>query len=111
MTCPLRCKRQCNPGPTNLAARGPGSVSPAPLPAAQAIRIVLDDGPGQPAHDDGDFVRDDQVPVAYWHGHLGQSILPPAKTPSRQAQARTAVQDALTNLARVSSKQPIGSSS
>lgn len=88
-----------------LAATGSISQWPQPIP------IVLDATAGQPVDDegdDGDFVRvrDDQVPVCYWHGDLGESM-PPAKPPSRQAQARKAVQDALTNLARVPSKQSI----
>jgi hypothetical protein len=53
--------------------------------------------------------RDDQFAAEYWHDDLGQFILQPATPPSRLAQTRTAAQDALTNLARVSSKQSIGS--
>lgn len=87
-----------------------GSVSTAPQRVVPApIRLVLDDRTGPPddgADGDGDFVRerDDLVASAYWNGTRGRLIGPPATPPSRQAQARSAVQDALTNLARFSSK-------
>ena len=109
------------------------SVSTAPQPVApEPTRLVLDDRTGPRDDDDdddddddgdgdgdgdsdsdgaGNFVRerDAQGTTAYWHGDLGQLMRLPATPPSRQARARIAVQDALTNLARVSSKQPIRS--
>lgn len=54
--------------------------------------------------------RDADYAASLWDEERGEFVkLPPATQPSRQAQAKSAVHDALTNLARVSSKQPIRS--
>jgi hypothetical protein len=78
---------------------------PGPQAAERPIRIVLgadagqltDDG-GDVDSDEGDFirVREDQIPVAFWHD--GQPMPLPAKPLSRRAQSDTAVKMALTNL-------------
>jgi hypothetical protein len=88
-----------------------GYFAPVLQSIARPVRIMLD-AVDQLADDegvDGDFTRahDDQVPVEHWDTDLNQPMPPPVKPPSRQAQARAMVQDAL---ARLSSKQSIPSS-